>query len=134
VPNLSGLFFSSFPSRAPVGFFAALPVLSGRHRFDRLAHWSLRFAPGFTLHVRTKFVKNWYLFVESAPAVLNFVSEVFICGAGGADAVFQAPGGRQVWRGVEVHADGTEVPVADFVSHRDAVDWLDWKSGLKRSP
>jgi elongation factor G len=34
------------------------------------------------------------------------------------------------WRAVEKRLDGTEVPIADFVSYRDALEWLDWKSGL----
>ena len=36
-------------------------------------------------------------------------------------------GGR--WRVIERRADLTDVPIADFVSRRDAEEWMRWKQG-----
>jgi hypothetical protein len=33
------------------------------------------------------------------------------------------------WRVTERRADLTDIPIADFVSLRDAEEWLNWKSG-----
>jgi hypothetical protein len=33
------------------------------------------------------------------------------------------------WRVTERRADLTDIPIADFVSLRDAEEWLRWKSG-----
>jgi phage-related protein len=32
------------------------------------------------------------------------------------------------WRVLEKHEDGTEIPIADFVSHRDAHEYILWKA------
>jgi hypothetical protein len=37
------------------------------------------------------------------------------------------------WHVVEKHPDGTEIPIADFVSFRDAEDWVKWKMNFKAS-
>ncbi|MET4388149.1 hypothetical protein ABIB73_003911 [Bradyrhizobium sp. F1.4.3] len=36
------------------------------------------------------------------------------------------------WRVTERGADLTDIPVADFVSLRDAEEWVNWKQGLPR--
>jgi hypothetical protein len=57
------------PSRAPVGSsLRDRPVLPG------LTPWSLGFAPRFTTEIRTKFVKNWYLFAGASDALLLILS------------------------------------------------------------
>jgi hypothetical protein len=33
------------------------------------------------------------------------------------------------WRVTERRADLADIPIADFVSRRDADEWTDWKSG-----
>jgi elongation factor G len=33
------------------------------------------------------------------------------------------------WRVIQRQADLTDIPIADFVSHRDAEEWVKWKSG-----
>jgi elongation factor G len=33
------------------------------------------------------------------------------------------------WRVIQRRADLTDLPIADFVSHRDAKEWVNWKSG-----
>ena len=33
------------------------------------------------------------------------------------------------WRVIHRRADLTDLPIADFVSHRDAEEWVNWKSG-----
>jgi hypothetical protein len=33
------------------------------------------------------------------------------------------------WRVTERRADLTDIPIADFVSLRDAQEWVNWKSG-----
>jgi hypothetical protein len=35
------------------------------------------------------------------------------------------------WQVAEKHPDGKEIPIADFVSHRDARDYVNWKLGIK---
>lgn len=37
------------------------------------------------------------------------------------------------WRVIHRQADLTDVPIADFVSHRDAQEWVSWKSGEPRT-
>ena len=37
--------------------------------------------------------------------------------------------GEGGWRVTERRADLTDIPIADFVSLRDAQEWVDWKSG-----
>jgi elongation factor G len=36
------------------------------------------------------------------------------------------------WRVIHRRADLTDLPIADFVSHRDAEEWVNWKSGLPK--
>ncbi|MCA1430169.1 MULTISPECIES: hypothetical protein [Bradyrhizobium] len=36
------------------------------------------------------------------------------------------------WRVIERRADLTDIPIADFVSLRDAEEWVDWKQGDPR--
>src|SRR6266581_2577410 len=33
------------------------------------------------------------------------------------------------WRVIHRRADRTDLPIADFVSHREAKEWVNWKSG-----
>jgi hypothetical protein len=34
------------------------------------------------------------------------------------------------WRVVEKRPDGTEIPIADFVSYKDAMEYIHWKLGV----
>ena len=36
------------------------------------------------------------------------------------------------WRVIHRQADLMEVPIADFVSHQEAEEWVNWKSGHPR--
>ena len=36
------------------------------------------------------------------------------------------------WRVTERRADLTDIPIADFVSYRDAHEWVRWKQGLPK--
>jgi hypothetical protein len=36
------------------------------------------------------------------------------------------------WRVTERRADLTDIPIADFVSLRDAEEWVKWKEGLPK--
>jgi hypothetical protein len=36
------------------------------------------------------------------------------------------------WRVIERRADLTDIPIADFVSLRDAEEWVAWKQGNPR--
>lgn len=36
------------------------------------------------------------------------------------------------WRVIHRRADLTDLPIADFVSHREAQEWVNWKSGTPR--
>ena len=36
------------------------------------------------------------------------------------------------WRVIERRADLTDIPIADFVSRRDAEEWAAWKQGTPR--
>jgi hypothetical protein len=36
------------------------------------------------------------------------------------------------WRVTERHADLTDIPIAVFVSLRDAEEWVSWKQGLPK--
>jgi hypothetical protein len=36
------------------------------------------------------------------------------------------------WRVTERRADLSDIPVADFVSLRDAEEWVNWKQGLPK--
>ena len=36
------------------------------------------------------------------------------------------------WRVTERRSDLTDIPIADFVSLRDAEEWVKWKQGLPR--
>jgi hypothetical protein len=36
------------------------------------------------------------------------------------------------WRLTERRADLVDIPIADFVSLRDAEDWLKWKQGIPK--
>jgi hypothetical protein len=36
------------------------------------------------------------------------------------------------WRVTERRADLTDIPIADFVSLRDAEEWVNWKQGLPK--
>jgi hypothetical protein len=36
------------------------------------------------------------------------------------------------WRVTERRADLTDIPIADFVSHHDADEWVKWKQGIPK--
>ena len=36
------------------------------------------------------------------------------------------------WRVTERRADLTDIPIADFVSLRDAEEWVNWKQGVPK--
>jgi hypothetical protein len=68
--------------------------------------------------------------------------KMFICGACGAcgetaglsiDSYLIERIEEGGWRVIQKFANAADIPIADFVSFRDAEEWVRWKQGIPRS-